>query len=303
MTINLHGRLLNLTCPITMGIINATPDSFFAGSRTGAEDGDNEEMARRALELAQRHLSQGATILDVGACSTRPASHPTTPDEERRRLDCVLPVLRQHFPDAIISLDTFRADIADHCAERYAIDIINDVSAATIDPGIADVAARRRLPYVLTHGYCPTTQAEDAYQLQPDDEMPHITLARFFACHIEHLHNRGVADIILAPGFGFGKTRQQNFCILQHLNELTNTFSHYPWLIALSRKRMVYETLHTTPDEALNGTSVLNTIALQAGAHILRVHDVQPAQEAIQLLNALNFPTPSIPPVTTPSLP
>ena len=283
MTINLRGRLLDLSTPLVMGIINATPDSFYPQSRVlGTVD------AGAAVKMAARHLSEGAAILDVGACSTRPGSEAVTADEELRRLDLVLPAIRDAFPDAVISIDTFRASVIRHCVERYRIDIANDVSAGSADPGMFATVAELRLPYILMHGYTPTAVAStEAEPCTP------ASLLRFFAAKLAELRELGVADVILDPGIGFGKTTEESFAILNALPQLIAATPDEPWLIALSRKRLVWQTLNTRPDLALNGTTVLNTVALRAGAHIVRVHDVLPAVEAVALIDHLRATAPS----------
>ena len=282
MTINLKGRLLDMSRPLVMGIINATPDSFFSGSRLidGGAMAD-ADIAEAALAMAVRHISEGADILDVGACSTRPASIPVTEEEELRRLDSVLPAIREAYPEAVISLDTFRASVVRHCADRYDIDIVNDVSAGRVDTEMFATVAARRLPYVLMHGYARHT---DATAAAPHERCTPAALLRFFAEKLLELRELGVADVILDPGIGFGKSSEESFAILEALPRLIAAMPEEPWLIALSRKSIVWQTLGTTPDDALNGTTVLNTIALQAGAHMIRVHDVQSAVQAVRLV-------------------
>ncbi len=270
---------MSLDEPIVMGIINATPDSFYAPSRVEAiesiESMESMESIASIESMARRHLDEGAAILDVGACSTRPSSAPISEAEELARLDAVLPALRRACPDAIVSVDTFRPAVARHCAERYAIDIINDISGGS--PDMFSTVADLRLPYILTYNAASTT----AESPSPS------AAARYLAERLQTLNDLGATDVILDPGIGFGQTPEQSFAILAALPQLIAAFPNSPWLVGLSRKRIVYQTLGITPDEALNGTTVLNTIALQAGAHILRVHDVRPARESITLLQAM----------------
>lgn len=283
MTLNIDGRLLDFSTPQVMGIINVTPDSFYASSRT---------THASVLSVAESMIASGATILDIGACSTRPESCPVSADEELRRLDAALTALsplRTTHPDILISLDTFRAAVASHGVREHGIHIVNDVSAGSLDPLMFETVADLHVPYVLTHsGGLPATPAPTAPSpvATPATFLPSV--ARFFADRLQQLYALGVSDVLLDPGFGFGKTVEQNFTLLRHLGDLIHLFPEHPFLIGLSRKSMICRTLDITPDAALNGTTVLHTIALQAGAHILRVHDVSPATESIRLLTALN---------------
>ena len=273
MSVNVRGRLLDLDVPIAMGILNATPDSFYEASRSnGPED---------AVSRAGQMLAEGAAIIDVGACSTRPGSEPVSEDEEMRRLAPTLSQLRKHFPDAILSLDTFRADVAERCIREFGIDIINDISGGDLDARIYDVAARARVPYILTHAQ----KMEPENYPTSDDLM--AALCEWLARRVEDLRQKGVADIILDPGFGFGKTLEQNYWIMNRLEDF-HLFK-LPILVGISRKSMINRLLDITPAEALDGTTVLNTVSLMAGAHILRVHDVRPAVEAIKIIGKLNI--------------
>lgn len=273
MTLNVRGRLLDLSVPVVMGIVNVTPDSFFGGSRSVAAD----DLIARVGQL----LTEGAAIIDIGAVSTRPDAAPVSESEEMRRLDAALSVVRHHFPQAIISIDTFRAEVARRCIEEFGVDIINDISGGA-DPDIYNIVSCARVPYILMHGATglgpATIPAADTPDIVPD-------MLRFFARRIEQLHDMGVADVIIDPGFGFGKTLGDNYTVLRRLADFHVLGA--PLLVGLSRKSMIWRVLQATPDEALNGTTVLNTIALAAGAHILRVHDVRPAIEAIRLTQML----------------
>lgn len=240
------------TAPLVMGIVNVTPDSFYAPSRT--------ESVAEAVAQAQRMVREGAAVIDVGACSTRPGSQPVDEDDEWQRLLPVLEALRTEFPSVPLSVDTFRPSVARRCVELFGPLLINDVSGGE--------AAIPGVPYVLT---CP-----DA------DPMA------FFASRLPRLAQRGVGEVILDPGFGFGKTLEDNYRILSHLADL-QTFG-LPLLVGLSRKSMVYKPLGIAPSEALTGTTVLHTVALQRGASILRVHDVAEAVTAVRLLHLLSNP-------------
>ena len=252
-SIQVKGRLLDLAQPQVMGILNATPDSFFAGSRCQTE----QDVAQRVRQI----ISEGAAIIDVGACSTRPGSEPVGEAEEMERLRRALSVIRSEQPDAVVSVDTFRPDVARMAVEEYGADIINDVR-----PGKAmfRMVSRLRVPYII---------------MSSQPTMRQILLT--FAEQVQQLRDLGQKDVILDPGFGFGKTLEQNYDVLRDLTQLHAL--ELPILVGVSRKSMIYKLLDTTPAEALNGTTVLNTMALQKGASILRVHDVRAAAECIAL--------------------
>ena len=252
-SIQVKGRLLDLAQPQVMGILNATPDSFFAGSRCQTE----QDVAQRTRQM----ISEGAAMIDVGACSTRPGSEPVSEAEEMERLRRALSVIRSEQPDAVVSVDTFRPDVARMAVEEYGADIINDVR-----PGKAmfRMVSRLRVPYII---------------MSSQPTMRQILLT--FAEQVQQLRDLGQKDIILDPGFGFGKTLEQNYDVLRDLTQLHAL--ELPILVGVSRKSMIYRLLDTTPAEALNGTTVLNTMALQKGASILRVHDVRAAAECIAL--------------------
>ncbi len=254
-TINVHGRLLDLSVPRVMGILNATPDSFFSDSRMQTE----REIAYRTTEI----LEQGGDIIDVGAYSTRPGASEVPVEEEMARLRVALQVIRREQPDAILSVDTFRADVARMCVEEYGVSIINDVSEMA-DEAMARTVARLGVPYILM-------------SVQPTLREMLIGLAD----KVQQLRNQGAKDIIIDPGFGFGKTLDQNYQLMYELEKLH--VLGLPLLVGISRKSMIYKRLNCTPAEALNGTTVLNTIALTKGASILRVHDVREAVETVAL--------------------
>jgi len=257
-TLNVQGHLMDLSTPQVMGIVNTTPDSFFAASRVQTED----EIASRCRQIVE----EGGSIVDVGACSTRPGSNPASQAEEMQRLRMALSVVRRTLPDTVLSVDTFRPDVARMAVEEYGADIINDISGGS--PDMFRLVAKMGVPYVLT------SQQPDIRSMLLD-----------FAASIQQLRDFGQKDIILDPGFGFGKTLEGNYEVLASLSQLT--VLSLPVLAGVSRKSMIYKHLGVTPDEALNGTTVLNTLALTKGASILRVHDVRQAVECVQLLSLL----------------
>ena len=258
-TINVHGQLMELSKPQVMGILNVTPDSFFAGSRMQTE----QEVAVRANQI----MAEGATMIDVGGCSTRPGSEPVSEAEEMQRLRLALGVARREQPHAVISVDTFRPDVARMAVEEFGADIINDVSEGNME--MYRMIARLRVPYILM-------------SVQPT--LRDMLLA--FAREVQQLRDLGVKDIILDPGFGFGKSVVQSYQVMNSLERLL--VMELPLLVGISRKSMIYKLLGLTPNESLNGTSVLNTIALMKGASILRVHDVKEAVECVRIVESLN---------------
>ncbi len=281
-SINVHGRLLSLDSPVVMGILNCTPDSFFAGSRKQTE----KEIADRANQI----IDEGGGIIDVGAFSTRPGAQEVSTEEEMRRLRYALPIVRREQPDAIVSVDTYRPDVARMVVEEFGADIINDVSEGGITgivdkpleetydvdgderykdyPAIFRMMGKLKVPYIL---------------MSVQGNLRDMTIG--FSREIQQLHDLGVKDIILDPGYGFGKTMQENFDILREQAKLE--VFELPILAGLSRKRLIWKTLGLTADEALNGTTVVDTIALMNGASILRVHDVKEAAQAVALYNEL----------------
>ena len=265
-TLNIKGQLLSLGQPQVMGILNVTPDSFYAGSRVQAE----QEIVLRARQI----VSEGAAIVDIGACSPRPQSTPVDESVEMERLRLALGVLRREHPEAVVSVDTFRPDVARMAVEEYGADIINDVGdpTAPVDAQqptpMMRLVARLGVPYVLM-STAPTLR----------------DVLLCFARRVQQLRDVGQKDIILDPGFGFGKTLEQNYALMAQLELLQ--VMELPVLVGVSRKSMIYKALGVTPDEALNGTTVLNTVALSKGASVLRVHDVRQAVECVQLSNRL----------------
>lgn len=278
-TINVHGKLLQLDRPVVMGILNCTPDSFYAGSRKQTE----KEIADRANQI----INEGGGIIDVGAFSTRPGAQEVSVEEEMRRLKAALPIVRREQPDAIISVDTYRPDVARMVVEEYGADIINDVSEGGITgivdkpleetynvdsddkykdyPAIFRMMGRLKVPYIL---------------MSVQGNLRDMTIG--FSREIQQLRDLGVKDIILDPGYGFGKTMEENFDILREQAKLE--VFELPILAGLSRKRLIWKTLGLTADEALNGTTVVNTVALMNGAAILRVHDVKEAVQAVKII-------------------
>ncbi len=273
-TINVNGTLMDLATPRVMGIVNVTPDSFFAGSRTRTE----ADIARRVEQL----VAEGADILDVGGYSSRPGADDVSPEEERERLRLGLGVIRRVAPEAVVSVDTFRADVARMCVEEYGAALVNDISGGELDAEMFPTVARLGVPYVLMHmqGTPQTMQDRPLY----NNVLRDVFL--YFARKVQQLRDLGQKDILLDPGFGFGKTLEDNYALLAHLEEFSSVFG-LPVLVGVSRKSMITRLLGVTPAEALNGTTVLNTLCLQKGVSILRVHDVRPAVEAVRLVQAM----------------
>jgi|TARA_B110000027_G_scaffold38590_1_gene42650 dihydropteroate synthase len=267
-SINVSGRLLSFDQPRVMGVINVTKDSFYAKSRVVNED----DILNRAGEM----LKEGADILDVGGYSSRPGAVEVPLKEEIGLTSHAIELIKSHFPDALISIDTFRSEVA-AVALRAGATIVNDISAGTLDPKMIDFITANQVPYIAMHmrGNPENMQKLAKYT----DIIPDILF--YFSQLIDRLRDKGHTDLIIDPGFGFAKTTEQNFEILAHLELFKNLESII--LVGLSRKSMIYKTLETDPSEALNGTTVLNTLALSKGADILRVHDVRPAVEAIKL--------------------
>lgn len=273
-SLNVNGRLLDLSTPQVMGILNVTPDSFYAGSRMQTE----AEIAARARQV----LDEGAAIIDIGAYSSRPNAEHISPEEEMKRLRIALEILNRNHPEAIISVDTFRADIAEQCVNEYGVAIINDIAAGEMDNRMFETVARLGVPYIMMHmqGTPQNMQKEPHY----DNLLKEVFM--YFAKKVQQLRDLGAKDIILDPGFGFGKTLDDNYELMAHLEEFG--IFELPLLVGVSRKSMIYRLLDITPEEALNGTSILNTIALMKGADILRVHDVREAVEAVKITGKLH---------------
>lgn len=267
-TIRLRDRLLDLSTPKVMGILNATPDSFYDGSRMASAD--------EAIKKAEEMIVQGVDIIDIGGQSTRPGSQRVGIDEELRRVLPIINALSDRFPDVPLSIDTYYGQVAREAVEAGAV-IINDISAWEIDPGMFDVVCELQVPYILTHmqGRPETMQDKPLYKDVVND------VFKFFTLKANALRNAGVGDIIIDPGFGFGKTIKHNYTLLARLAEFAPL--EYPIIAGISRKGMIYKLLGTTPEHAVNGSTAAHMIALLNGAAILRVHDVIEAREAIKV--------------------
>lgn len=272
-TINIKGELFPLDRPVVMGILNVTPDSFFAGSRKRTE----AEIATRIEEI----LAQGGDWIDIGGYSSRPDATPVTADEEMRRLELGLEILNRDYPSVPVSVDTFRADVARCCVEKYGVAMINDISAGELDPEMFRTVADLKVPYIMMHMRgTPQTMASLTDYTNLMDE-----IMLYFAEKVRQLRLMGVSDLILDPGFGFSKTLEQNYELMAHLREFG--IFDLPILVGISRKRMIYQLLGGTPEESLNGTTALHTCALLNGADILRVHDVKEAVEAVRIVQKI----------------
>lgn len=269
MKLTIGTQTVDLTRPAVMAIINVTPDSFFPGSRT--------EQAGEILRRARRAQQQGAALLDVGGYSSRPGADDVPPEEEAARLHRALEVIRKHLPQMPVSIDTFRAQVAEEIIRSHGPCIINDISAAEADPGIVRVAAEAEVPYIAMHmrGTPKNMQELTRYDDIASD------IRDYFTAKTKLLHEQGVRQIVLDPGFGFSKTTEQNYRLLKEMHRLTEP--GYPVLAGISRKSMIYKPLNTTPDCALNGTTALHWECLRQGASILRVHDTAQAVEVVRL--------------------
>lgn len=273
-TIRVNGQLMDLSTPKVMGILNVTPDSFYAGSR--------KETTSGIVNRVEQIITEGADMIDIGAYSSRSNAEHVSTKEEMARLRKGLEAIREVAPEAIVSVDTFRADVASMCVEEYGVALINDISGGQMDERMFDTVARLDVPYIMMH-----------MQGTPQDMQQHIhydhlrmEIMQYFALRVQDLHARGVKDIIIDPGFGFGKTLAHNYELFKHLEDFK--LFGLPLLVGISRKSMIYKLLDSSPEEALNGTTVLNTIALTKGADILRVHDVKACVEAVRIFNQMN---------------
>ena len=274
-TLNLSGQLLSLERAAVMGIINVTPDSFYSTSRIAGE----QELRTRIDTL----LREGASIADLGAYSSRPGAEEVSAQEEMRRLAPALRILRDEYPALPVSVDTFRADVARWAVQEYGVAMINDISGGALAPQMYPTIAELQVPYILMHMRgTPQTMGE-----QTDYQDLILDLIDYFIQRVGQLTELGVHDIVLDPGFGFSKTLEQNYELLARMSDL-GTVLPQPLLVGISRKSMIYRLLGQTPEEALNGTSILHAFALERGAKILRVHDVAPAVEAIRLYEAMH---------------
>ncbi|WP_036386051.1 dihydropteroate synthase [Muricauda sp. MAR_2010_75] len=272
MTINCKGELVDLSVPKVMGILNLTPDSFYDGGKY------KDEAA--ILKQVEMMLEDGASFIDMGAYSSRPGAEHVDEDEELKRMLPIIGLILKHFPKTLISVDTFRSKVAAESLERGAA-LINDIAAGNLDTGMFNTVAHYQVPYIMMHlkGTPQSMQKEAKY----DDLIKDLRF--YFSKKMQEANSKKINDIIIDPGFGFAKTTEQNYTLLNHL-DLFKTFE-VPLLIGLSRKSMVYKVLNSNPKEALNGTTALHTIALLKGANILRVHDVKEAVECVKLVEAL----------------
>ena len=269
LTINCGGELLDLSEPKIMGILNIAPDSFY--------DGGNYSSKEKILEQVNTMINDGCDIVDIGAYSSRPGAEDITADKELKRLLPVLEIVRTKFPDIIISVDTFRSEVAKKVVGDFSVNIINDISAGELDAKMFETMAELNVPYILMH------MQGNPQNMQNNPQYNNVIqeLINYFSEKVEKLKLLGVNDLIIDPGFGFGKTVDHNYQILKHLNDFK--IFELPILVGLSRKSMINKLLEISPEEALNGTTALNTLALINGANILRVHDVKEAKETIKL--------------------
>ena len=273
LSLNLGGSIMDLSRPRVMGIINATPDSFYDGSRV--------PKPAQAVEKAREMIEQGVDILDVGAVSTRPGSREISETEELERLSPVLEALREAFPDFPVSVDTWRASVARSVKERFEIQLINDISAGTLDPDMFPTMAQLGIPYIIMHmqGTPPNMQDDPAYENVVDEVL------QFFAERVYKLRLLGINDIVIDPGFGFGKTLEQNYMLLGQFDSFK--MLELPLMAGISRKSMIYKLLESEPDDALNGSTAAHMAVLLKGASLLRVHDVKAAVETVKIFQQI----------------
>lgn len=273
-SININGELLPLSTPLVMGILNVTPDSFYSGSRKQS----GEEIIGRVQQI----LDEGGKIIDIGGQSTSPSAPLLSAGEEFNRVEPALQLIRKEYPDVILSIDTFYSEVAKHAVEEYGVNIINDISGGQIDDNMFETVARLNVPYILMHmrGTPQTMQQFTRYDNFIQD------ILYYFSEKISKLNLLGVNDIIIDPGFGFSKTTDQNYRLMAYLKYFD--IFDAPILAGISRKSMIYKLLGCTPQESLNGTSVLNTVALLSGASILRVHDVKEAMECVKIVEKIS---------------
>ena len=273
-SITVKGKSYEFRRPQVMGILNVTPDSFYSGSRMAT---DEAMIAGRVSQM----IDEGVDIIDIGAYSTRQNADDVAPEEEYRRLSVGLDAIRSIAGDILVSVDTFRAEIAERCVKNYGVQIINDVSGGTLDAAMFDTVARLEVPYILMHmrGTPATMQSLTEYTDVTDDVIADLT------AKADALRNRGVKDIIIDPGFGFSKTVDQNYEMMARLDEFKKM--GLPLLVGISRKSMIFRTLGTDAQHSLNGTTVLNTVSRMGGAHILRVHDVKECVETVKIMGKM----------------
>ena len=274
-TLNLRGKLVDLQRPWVMGILNVTPDSFYVDSRTPMAE------PKRIAERVEKMLREGVDVIDVGAYSSRPGAVDISPLEEMQRLEIALGVVRNVAPEVYVSVDTFRADVARQCVEHFGVDMINDISGGVLDKSMPKVVAKLGVPYIVMHmqGNPETMQQAPTY----DDVVAEVL--EFLARQQQRFFEAGGKDVIIDPGFGFGKTLLHNYRLMDRLEDFHELQA--PILVGVSRKSMIYKLLETNAEESLNGSTVLHTLALMKGAHLLRVHDVKAAVEARSLLEAV----------------
>ncbi len=271
-TLNIRGRLLDLSAPKVMGILNVTPDSFYDGSRYTTEASIAQQV--------EKMINEGATFIDLGAYSSRPGADDVPEGEEIKRSVEAIRIIMNRFPNALISIDTFRSSVA-HAAVHEGACMVNDISGGALDADMFETITKLKVPYILMHmrGNPKTMKTQTEYSNILKD------MVDYFHAKVSQLNQLGVNDIIIDPGFGFSKTIEQNFELLNHLDHFK--MMEKPLLVGLSRKSMIWKTLHAKPEDALNGTTSLNTVALMKGASILRVHDVKEAMETIKLVSSL----------------
>ncbi len=272
-SVNIGGKLLQLDTPIVMGIVNITPDSFYSGSR--------KETLNDAIKQAEQILEDGGTIIDIGGQSTAPTSSMLDASEELKRISPIIREIRKTFPNAILSIDTFYSEVAKAAVEEFGVNIINDISGGQIDEKMLETVAKLNVPYILMHmrGTPQTMQQLTNYDNLLKD------IFYYFSQKVSQLNQLGVNDIIIDPGFGFSKTVEQNYKLIANLKYFD--IFELPLMVGISRKTMIYKLLDTTPSESLNGTTALNTFALNSGANILRVHDVKQAVECIKIYDKI----------------
>lgn len=271
--INVNGKLMDFSSPKVMGILNVTPDSFFAQSR--------KQTSKEIIERVKQIIDEGASIVDLGAYSSRQNADDVSPKEEMNRLRIALEIIRNEFSDIVVSIDTFRADVARMCVEEYNADIINDIAAGEMDKEMFPTIASLGVPYIIMHMKGTPQNMQDTPKY--DNLLKEVLY--YFSEKVQKLRDLGVKDIIIDPGFGFPKTIEHNYELLNHMEEFQ--IFDLPILVGVSRKSMIYNLLGTTPQEALNGTTVIDTIALMKGANILRVHDVRQAVENVRIFEKM----------------
>ncbi|MDO4462176.1 MAG: dihydropteroate synthase [Bacteroidia bacterium] len=276
MVINCRGKLLDLSArPVVMGILNVTPDSFYDG---GSYIADKDAIRRRVEDI----LEQGAGIIDVGGCSTRPGAADVTPEEEWQRLAVAFEIIQKYHPEVIVSVDTFRASVAKRSVQEGGVSIINDISAGTLDKDLLPTVAELNVPYILMHiqGDPQTMQQNPHYEDVTKDVILQLSN------QLAEVRRLGIHDVIIDPGFGFGKTLEDNYKLMSDLEQFS--VFELPLLVGISRKSMIYKLLGTSPSEALNGSTILNTVSIMKGANILRVHDVKEAVECVNILKNIS---------------